>query len=100
ITISVLTLLRSKGIQDALLYENTERNVFNKLSEIISILPYKEMNQLENNIYTIFSDKSIQVKWEQIVLRKKWKDRKNYIIILLALFGSVVIALLIMRSVK
>ncbi|MEI4572933.1 hypothetical protein, partial [Klebsiella pneumoniae] len=29
ITISVLTLLRSKGIQDALLYENTERNVFN-----------------------------------------------------------------------
>ncbi|MFX8246757.1 hypothetical protein ABTL56_19695, partial [Acinetobacter baumannii] len=66
ITISVLTLLRSKGIQDALLYENTERNVFNKLSEIISILPYKEMKQLENNIYTIFSDKSIQVKWEQI----------------------------------
>ncbi|MFX6331077.1 hypothetical protein ABTF76_22750, partial [Acinetobacter baumannii] len=60
ITISVLTLLRSKGIQDALLYENTERNVFNKLSEIISILPYKEMKQLENNIYTIFSDKSIQ----------------------------------------
>ena len=100
ITISILTLLRSKGIQDALLYETAELNIFNPLSEIINILPYKEMKELEGEIYGNFHDKNIRLKWEQIIQRKKWKERNNLIIILLALCVSVFVAILIMISTK
>ena len=100
VTISALTLLRSRGIQIALLEEKTESAIFNSICDMIEILPYNEMKRLQEDIYHIFHDEQTQVKWEQIKKKKKGKERNSLIIILLALGVSILVATLIMISTK
>lgn len=94
-----LSLLRSRGIQDAIIQKGP-LDTLHALLQLIQQLPYRELKQLDTDIQQIFNEDAVRKNWLKFLLEKKYTEHVQKATIWLVLLVAVAAVYMMMRAPK